>query len=88
MNSGMEAGFCEHRTAFRARFSDLSQISPTLLLHHGQSQQRPAQLKEIDQCASHVQPFGIFGYSPIAHLGESKDLLQYQEGMLDFGSHT
>src|SRR5438105_2330706 len=88
MNSSAEAGFCEHRTAFRAGFSDLSRISPTLLLRDGQSQQRPAQLEKIDQSASHVKPLGIFGNPAVAHLGEAKDLLQYQEGMLHFGAHT
>ena len=82
MNSEAQAGLWLHRTAFRGRCSDLLQISQTLPLQRGRCQQRPTQLKEIDQRAGDVQSLGVFGDAAVAHLGEAKIRLEYQEGML------
>jgi hypothetical protein len=79
----------EHR-GYRARrlprFASMSLLSAAT--HPRQLPQGPTQLKDVHQCASHIQPLGILRDAAIAHLGKSEDAFEHQERMLDTSADT
>src|SRR4249920_3513526 len=52
-----------------------------------QSHQSTANHVQIGQGTGHEQSIGVFLEPAVAHLSETKDALDDQERMLDFGAH-
>ncbi len=52
------------------------------------SQQRSSPHVQIHQSAGHEQPVGVLGPAPVTDLGETKEALEDQERVFEFGAYT
>src|ERR1022692_1220258 len=83
---GNEAkGFSAHRADLCRLYCCGSRVSQPL---RNKAQQRPAQLKDIDQSAGDIQSLSVFGDAAVSDLGKAEDSLEYQKGMFALGAHA